>query len=241
MSDPINYTPSIAPTELAPIVHIATTSNGRQVFSSSVGGYRRALIHEPRCNVCKCPVDGVLDDIHRMAANGVPPNRISKMIPEDVKLSTRQIRHHLVNHFGEYALFERALASVSFAFGEGDTPSRVSGMHASQIIMERGTALLAQGRVEIKAGDILAAARFQHDMEQEEQGIADATVYSEAMMIVLGKFYESVGPARFNAVMWSLASDPRMAVIMRDTGLNPAAAIQQEIRESPVMQLISTM
>lgn len=240
MSDaPVNHTPHTSPTELPPVLSVVVSKNGAQTWASSVQGRRKTFIYEPRCGVCTAD-EGVLADIHRLSANGTPIARIGRMVGVDAGLTNRQIRHHLVTHVSEYALFERALASAAFAFGEGDAPARVSGLHASQIILERGTKLLTEGRVEIKASDLLAAARFQHEIEQEGKDVADASMYSEVMGIIMRQFYQAIGPSRFNSVMASIASDPRMAEIMRDTGLSPASAIEAEDQDSPLRTLISS-
>lgn len=238
--DPVHYSPLIDITELPSVLGVSVTNTGRQTWVSGADGRRKTYIYEPRCGVCKADRE-VIDDIHRMSANGVPVARIAKVIDQDAKLTNRQIRHHLVNHVSEYALFERALSAAAQAFGEGEYPIRVSALHASQIILERGTKLLAEGRVELKATDIMAAARFQYEIEQQGKDIADASTYSEAMMIVLSKFYQAVGPARFNSVMWSLASDPRMAEIMRETGLSPASAIEAQAETAPLRELINSL
>ena len=236
-----NFTPHTAPTELRPVASVVTTRGGRQTFFAYVRGRRLAYVYEPRCHVCTTDPE-VLEEIHGLAADSVPVARILKTIGEDVGLSNRQLRQHLNRHVPEYALYERAVRSAATAFGDDEYPSRVNGLQASQIIIERGTQLLAEGRLELKATDVLAAARFQHDMELDEHLMADAAIYSEAMMIVLGKFYKSIGPARFNEVMWSLSADPRMSEIMRVIGLNPASVIDAEAtEENPVRDLILSM
>lgn len=242
MSDVVHHTPHITPTVLAPIFSAVTTKGGGTAYLTSLAGRRKVFVYEPRCHVCNADKE-VVDSIHRLAANGTPIARITKMLPPEVKFSNRQVKHHLETHVSEYAMYERAVSSAAQAFGEGEFPARVSGLHASQIILERGTMLLAEGRVEVKATDILAAARFQHEMESEGKSVADASAYSTMMTVLLGKFYHAMGPARFNSVMFTLASDPRIAEIMRDTGISPAEAVEREIQiqNTPLRELISTM
>lgn len=235
MNAVVHHTPNIPLTELPPLVSIVTTGNGRTTFMTSRSGRRSVHIFEPRCNVCTVDPE-VLDEIHRLASNGSPVARIGKIIRQDAKLTNRQIQHHLVTHVPDYASYERAISSAAQAFGEGEFPARVSGLHASQIIIERGTKLLAEGRVELKASDIMAAARFQYEMESDGKTVADGSSYATIMTIMLTKFQQALGPARFNAVMWSLGADPGIIEIMQETGLSPAAALENKY--NPVRELL---
>lgn len=232
------HTPHIQPTELVLVQNEAAVGTGRRVYASSVGGHREEYTFEPRCGVCKCPE---VESIHRWAANGTPISRIGSMLRDDgIKIQNRQIKHHLCQHVPGYANYERAIASAAKAFGEGEFPARVSGLHASQIIIERGTKMLAEGRITLRARDILAAARFQYEIEAGGGDVADASSYAAMMDILLHKFYRAIGPARFNAVMSALSVDPRVIAIMHETGISPAASIERELEHDPLRELIKT-
>lgn len=237
----VNHTPQILPTELSPVENHPVTSDGAQSFTSTMSGWRAAHKFQPRCHVCKAS-DDVYEEIHQLANNGATPAAIGSMMRHaGVDLNNKQIRAHLMKHVPGYANYAAAVSSVSRTFGGDEFPGRVTGLHASQIIIERGTRLLAEGRVELKARDIIAAARFQHEIEAGIQSVADASSYATFVEVIMGKFYYAIGPARFNAVMTAISSDPKMIEIMTRTGMSPAAVIAKEIERDPVKDLIKTL
>jgi hypothetical protein len=233
-----DFTPHLAPTELPPMISGVVTSNGRQTYRLTVGSFSGIYTYEPRCAVCTAP-DEVVIEINEMASLGTPIKRIFVNAAQPAGLKMYSLRTHLRKHTPEYAMLDRAIRATGAAFGDAD-PDRVTGIQFSQLMLERGMAMLANGRMELKATDVLAAARFQHDLEVDES-IINTDLYSEAMMIMLGKFYQSFGPARFNEVMWSLSADPRMAEIMRTIGMNPMDVVEAQPQVSSMKELVASL
>jgi len=152
-----------------------------------------------------------------MAGLAVPFKRMVEVLAKDgVKIGEWSVRNHVHKHLRIPASYAALVRSSAQAFGEDD-PVRVSGLHASQAIIELGVQQLANG-MEVKPSDIIAAARFQHDLDNFESSAAEASLYGEAFQILLGVFYKAVGPAQFQSVMHSMTTHPRMVEILSSLG-----------------------
>lgn len=214
------YQPSFAPvvpvTELPVVANLATTSTGKQAMWAVIGGYRRLIVYESRCHVCSAAPE-VYDAVANMAGLAVTVKRMIEVLAKDgVTLKDGSLRTHIHKHLGIPASYATLVRASAQAFGEDD-PMRVSGLHASQAILELGMQQLANG-MEVKPSDIIAAARFQHDLDSVETSAAEASLYGEAFQILLGVFYKAVGPAKFQSVMYSMTTHPRMSEILASLG-----------------------
>lgn len=187
-------------------------TTGRTEYRVRHNGRVFRAVHEPRCSVCK--LDNI-QDLHRLAIQAAPVSRIMRAIPEEANVSQKALRSHLRRHFPDYLAYDFALESISLSEGGNGFPDRCDPAMVAQYVVEQGFKELADGHMQIKASDLINAARFLSEVEERREGANDQAVYTEAFALVLGAVQSTLTPDAFRDMVWKLNSDPRMIEVMR--------------------------
>lgn len=192
---------------------VTTTNNGTVSIRQKINGHSYLVTRSPQCHVCQ-QTEELTRHIAYLANAGVKPKQIWNMIDaKGLGISIESLRNHLRRHVARYEAYDYAAASMARAFNEiGDT-ERMMPRHSIQMVIDKGTMLLAGDQIEIKASDLLTATRLMYEMDRVEAESGDSHFYGEAMSIVIGEVNKMLSPEQFNRLMYALDSNERMQEI----------------------------
>lgn len=98
----------------------------------------------------------------------------------------------------------------------------------NQMIVQRGVEMAADGTLEIKASDVLAASRFLRQVEQESGTDTDAQVWVEAIMEYMEVAQRFIPPAAWNEYSRALNASP----VLKALAERKAQTVAGEVAEA---------
>lgn len=152
-----------------------------------VGGRKFPVKHDPRCGVCTSPYRL---DIERALVAGYAYNRIRESLPDEEgvsKPSVQTMKNHVGNmhvplpEFQKRAIVEKRAKELGKSIEEGQD-MLIDYMGVNEMLIQHGFEALQDGRINMKASDLIGALKFQHEIEQSQQGSVDDEVWAEALM-----------------------------------------------------------
>ena len=178
-----------------------------------------------KCDTCLLPHDVILR-LHAKALSGITVAQATRELEgEDLEgaslPSYGSVKSHLNGHFsGTRAgkLIDSHLASamaMTISEMESNPLYRVDPEASARMVLANASAMLAQGQLELKASDLLNAAKLVREIEQEDRDVDEAMFFAQAMSIVMAEAQASMRSQDFDALIWRLQTNPVMQDIIR--------------------------
>lgn len=200
---------------LPALLQRGTYNNASIATSTTVNGRPVRVVVSGKCHVCRAP-DDVTRQVTMLGTTGVSAKMIWDIVHEGgvpPMFSYQSLRGHLKNHVGGRESVEFAQQAMHRIFSEIGEMRKVDPKHAVQLVIEKGFALMAGDRIEIKASDLLAASKLMAEFEANDADGGDTAFYGEAMSIMLTEMRKIMQPEQFTRLLWSLDSNERMRQI----------------------------
>lgn len=152
-----------------------------------VGGKEYPVKHDINCKVCTSPYRL---DMERALVAGYSYKKILDSLPEDEdtkKINTNNLKNHIerlhvpLPEFQKRALIERRAEQIGKSIEEGQE-MLVDYAGVNEMLIQHGFEALQEGTIRLKANDLISALKFQHEIEQSQQGNLDDEAWAEALM-----------------------------------------------------------
>lgn len=225
-----NYIPNITPSEgqRRDVNYAnATVVRGGVRQEIKVNGRQHSQFISDRCKTCALPPN-VIRDIHARSISGITAAQIARDLEEqygddpEMDLPKYQaLLNHLKFHFSGTkdgkSLDEQIMSVMAMSMQDVmDNPIlRVSPEAGARLVLQAAAAKLAQGGLEVKASDMLSAAKLVRDIEKEDSDVDQAIFFAEALTIVMDEVQKALPAQDFSALIWKLQANPAMQDILR--------------------------
>ncbi len=154
-----------------------------------IGGQDYPMRSEPNCKTCMSPHRQHIENELLKARSYAVIAKSLIGLPEGVKghpTSVGIAKHVKAGHLPlgtstQRRLTERRAQEIGRSI-ENDEDTLADHITVSQMIVQRGVEMVAEGTLEIKGNDVMAAARFLQQVEQESGGETDSDVWINTVM-----------------------------------------------------------
>ena len=179
------------------------------------------------CKTCRSPHrDFIENSIMKAMTYTSIADQLQDMDEGDLGHPTApQISNHVQrNHMPIVAAAERALIEQRQRDLGRDLDARVGSLvdyaSANQIVIQRGMARLVDGEITPSMGDLLAAIRNQHTIEQSVGDGLDLEAYQGALFAFMEIARDFVPPDRQQEYGRALANHPLLRAMMNKTAVD---------------------
>ena len=200
-----------------------------------IGGREFPVKHEPQCAVC---TSQYRLDIERALVAGYAYAKIRDSLPTEDGVpapSTASMKKHIENmhvplpQFQKRAIIEKRAQELGRSIEEGQG-MLTDYIGVNEMLIQHGFESLQEGTMHMKASDLIGALKFQHEIEQSQNGTVDDEVWAEALMEYM-RIVQKIMPAE----MWDefgseLSASPVIQAISRKMA-GEADAEEIEVRE----------
>jgi hypothetical protein len=171
------------------------------------------------CGACRSPY---APDIDQALAEGYSYKMVRSLFagrrpkcPNDVILRA----HVAYGHLAAPHLKARLAVEASVAERGGDSSTTSAGYEeALAAIIQHGTGLLASGMLEVRASDMVAAARLQAQLERARDGEGvEASVWQGAFMTFFEIVRKHLSPNQWKAFVAEVYASPEVRAVMSDS------------------------
>lgn len=209
-----------------------TTARPTSLVMTRIGGQDYPLRSEPNCKTCQSPqrlfveAELVRGRSYRSIArslDGLPAGEKGHPSHESIANHVKQ-GHVPVAQSVQRRIIERRAIEVGRSI-EADEDVLADHVTVSQMIVQRGLEKVADGTLDLKASDIIAASRFLHDVEKSAGGEVNAEVWVEAVMEYMEIAQQFIPPAAWTAYSAALNQSP----VLRALAERQASTIRGEI------------
>lgn len=154
-----------------------------------IGGVDYPVRSEPNCKTCQSPhrfrieadlIKGLSYTVIARSLQGLPEGPKGHPTAEGIANHVKAV-HLPVGAATQRRIIERRAQEIGRNI-EHDTEVLADHVTVSQMIVQRGVEMVAEGNLEIKGSDVLAAARFLHQVEQAAGGETDTQVWIDVVM-----------------------------------------------------------
>ena len=167
----------------------ASTNLGRSLVMTRIGDRDYPLYSEPKCSTCQSPHRATIEAMIVQGSSYRSAAREAARLPHHDRPapSHHSIANHVktghlpLPHAVQRKIIEKRAREVGKSVEEGDEPL-ADYLVVNQLIIQRGLAAMSEGKIDLKASDVIAASRFLHDVEREAVGDTDGQVWMEALM-----------------------------------------------------------
>lgn len=200
-----------------------------------VGKREYPVKHDPQCAVC---TSAYRLDIERALVAGHAYNKIRNSLPDEEGVThptTTSMKGHVekmhvpLPQFQKRAIIEKRAEELgrSIEDGQGMLTDYIG---VNEMLIQHGFEALQEGNIHMKASDLIGALKFQHEIEQSQNGTVDDEVWAEALMEYM-RIVQKIMPSD----MWDefgseLSSSPVIQAISRKMA-GEAEAEEIEVRE----------
>lgn len=199
--------------------NMVKTSTGDTKFNVRIGHLRYEFIHSPRCKTCRIKDDHFFHDLALAVHRGTQVSKIWGAMPGWLKEQTSldSLRNHIHYHMGELGATHSGVGNV-FVSNVGVAvdahPEVIDAETAARSIMQIGTMGVIGGTIELKASDVLGAAKMVQAIEDRSVQRDQAALFGEAARIIMESARASMSDEAYNQLVWDLQSNPRIREIM---------------------------
>ncbi len=190
------------------------------VASVQIGNNEYPVKHEPQCAVCTSPYRL---DIERAIVAGYSYKKIRDSLPDEPDVDIPQVRsmqahvqqmHLPLPQVQRRAIIESRAKEIGESIEEGQG-LLVDYIGVNQLLIQEGLEALQKGEIQMKAGDLIGALKFQHEIEQTTGGSLDDEAWSEALMEYMRITQKLMPPEMWNKFANELQSSDIIRALAR--------------------------
>lgn len=194
------------------------TTSGETDIKVMIGQHRYEYRYDPRCHTCTIG-DPWIDEINRKAVMGVFATQILRELPKEIrdKISIQSLRGHINNHLGDMAEYHQTMIAMfrsCIGISSDQHPDFLNAEMAARTVMTTGVKGVVSGRVDVKASDLLNAAKMVQDIEDRTAQKDQAALFGEAASIIMASARDAMSDDAYNQLVWRLQSNERIREIM---------------------------
>ena len=199
-----------------------------------IGGQDYPVRSEPTCKTCQSPhrqfieselIKGRSYATIARSIEGLEPG--PKGHPTAENLANHCKSQHLpIGHATQRRIIERRAIDLGRSI-EHDQDTLADHVTVSQMIVQRGLEMVVDGALDIKGADVLAAAKFLHQVEQAAGGETDAQVWMEALMVHLELAQKWMPPEALAGYSRDLNSSP----VLKALAAKSRGVVQSEVAD----------
>lgn len=157
----------------------------KSLLTVKIGGREYPLRHVSTCRVCTSPFRL---DIERALVAGHSYKNILSLLPDDEdRPSTSDMRKHVRDQhlplpdIQKRALIERRAEQIGRSIEEGQE-ILVDYVGVNEMMIQQGFQDLQDGKIAMKASDLISALKLRHDIERTQEGTVSDEMWAEALM-----------------------------------------------------------
>lgn len=206
----------------------------QSMVMTRIGGHDYPMRSEPNCKTCQSPnrlyIEASLLRAQSYASiarslSGLPPGE--KGHPTDEGIAAHVKNGHVpINQGIQRRIIERRAKEIGRSV-EDDEDTLADYVTVNQMIVDKGLAMLAEGNLELKGTDVIAASKFLHQVEQGAGGDIDVQAWIEAVMEYMEIAQKFIPPAAWQAYSAALQKSP----VLKALADRQANTVKSEVAE----------